>query len=268
MTSLDDKFTTEGVETALLEFHREKFRLEADVLRQTYNSVMGRIENQSSGDRTIAKRTLAWMTCAERALRIAELQHGLALEDNSKSLDESNLVAAPYIVFVCRGLITIDETSDTVQFIHSTTQPHLATTISTWFPDAEEYLAMACIRYLSLEEFHRPCSSEEELEDRKQTYPFFTYAAVNWGHHARKASASGTIFTDFLTNEERLNASCQGWGRFDETITFESDGRQPSHPLISPYPRWETEVLSGWRWQPTLAWRRLSKTSIKTSATA
>jgi hypothetical protein len=122
MASLDDKLTTNDAE-ALLDFHGEELKPEADVLRQAYNSAMGRIENQRPGVRKIALRTLAWMTCAERPLCIAELQEGLGLVDNNNSVEETNFATVGDIVSACRGLITIDEKISTVQIhpLHNST---------------------------------------------------------------------------------------------------------------------------------------------------
>jgi hypothetical protein len=44
-------------------------------LDETYGQAIKRIEGQGEGYRELAKRVLAWVTHAKRALHIAEVQH-------------------------------------------------------------------------------------------------------------------------------------------------------------------------------------------------
>ena len=54
------------------------------------------------------------------------------------------------------------------------------------FPNAHIDIATTCLTYLSFEKFERRIyQNYRELESLLIKYPFYVYAAQNWGHHAR-----------------------------------------------------------------------------------
>lgn len=209
--SLDDKPTPNSVLKALQGFQQQRTKSWGNVLHNAYDQVMERVKGQKMGRRELATQTLAWITCAERPLSIFELQHALAVDQDSEVHDEDNVPLAGDIVAVCAGLVTIGEESGIIRLVHYTTQDYLQGTIGMWFPDAERYIAESCIRYLSYHTFDREfCSTMRENIERLLAYPLFKYAALNWGHHARKSSTS-PLLVDFLVSDSRINASCQGF---------------------------------------------------------
>jgi hypothetical protein len=59
-------------------------------LDQAYKQAMERIEGQEEGFRELAKRVLAWITCAKRPLTTSELRYALAVEVGESKLNEDN----------------------------------------------------------------------------------------------------------------------------------------------------------------------------------
>ncbi|KAH7156643.1 hypothetical protein EDB81DRAFT_867642 [Dactylonectria macrodidyma] len=93
-------------------------------ISSTYDEAMQRIENQDEGDRELAVQVLAWISHAVRPLTVRELQHALAVQPGDLDMDEDDLVYAETLVAVCAGLVSVDQQSGTVRFVHYTTEQY------------------------------------------------------------------------------------------------------------------------------------------------
>jgi hypothetical protein len=156
-------------------------------LDEAYGKSMERINDQRSGFRDLAMKVLAWITCSRRPLTASELQHALPFQSASK-VDKDDLFRIEDMVSVCAGLVTVDDESGIIRLAHYTAHEYLRGDQQKWFPDVETDIMIACVNYLSLSAFEGGfCNTDEEFEDRLRTYPFYDYAARNWGHHARMA---------------------------------------------------------------------------------
>jgi hypothetical protein len=83
LDSLTEKRTVKEVRAVLSNM--------ADDLDIAYDVVVNRINQQSQGDKSLAWRTLSWITHAKRPLRRAELREALAVEPGATELDPENL---------------------------------------------------------------------------------------------------------------------------------------------------------------------------------
>jgi hypothetical protein len=81
-----------------------------------YDQAMERIERQCEAHKLLAKQVLMWLTCAFRPLSVKELQHALAVELNTTSLDLSAVYDEEILISVCEGLVVIDEEQNVVCF--------------------------------------------------------------------------------------------------------------------------------------------------------
>jgi hypothetical protein len=79
---------------------------------------MKRIYVQKPGFRSLAEKTLSWITYAQRPLSV----HKLAIEPGESEWDEENLSDIDQIMSVCAGLVTVDQESKTVRLVHYTTK--------------------------------------------------------------------------------------------------------------------------------------------------
>ena len=180
-------------------------------LDETYKQAMSRIEGQGEGCRRLAKNVLSWAVFSRRILSTSELQHAVAVQFGKPDLDRNFIPGIGIIGSICAGLINIDAQSHVVRLVHYTTQDYLERTSKDWFPKAETYIAKTCITYLSFKTFESGvCQTDEELEERLQLNPLYSYAARNWGHHARTALLEiEQMILDFLWNEAKVSASTQ-----------------------------------------------------------
>jgi hypothetical protein len=120
MDSFRDKLTIRDVKSAL-----QKLPQGSDAYDVAYHAAMERIFAQGEGSSKMAKKILAWILCARRPLSTLELLHALAVEPGDNEVDEDNILETEQLLTICAGLVTIDEQSDNVRFIHYTTQEYL-----------------------------------------------------------------------------------------------------------------------------------------------
>ncbi|KAI1113474.1 hypothetical protein F5Y14DRAFT_441857 [Nemania sp. NC0429] len=174
-----------------------------------YELAMRRIRGQVQEQAERAKQVLSWVTCAQRPLTTFELQHALAVEIDEVNLDRENLPQIEDAVSVCAGLVTVDEESNVVRLVHYTTQEYFIRTQHQWFPNAQRSITEICITYLSYQDFASGCcTSDEAFERRLVSYPFYDYAACNWGYHGRNISNCLSMVS-FLQKPAAVEASYQ-----------------------------------------------------------
>lgn len=174
MDSFRDKLTVKDVKSALRKSPRG-----SDVYDVAYHAAMERISTQGKGSSDMAKKILAWILCAHRPLSTLELLYALAIEPGDKEIDEDNILDTEQLLTICAGLVTIDEQSDSVRFIHYTTQEYLQRNQSTWLPLANTEIARSCTAYLSIDGLLvGPCASEEDYKSRLKEFVLLEYAAV------------------------------------------------------------------------------------------
>jgi hypothetical protein len=184
LDSLDNKPTPKAIRSAVQGFQKQLPASSEDkrlqVLTQAYEKAIERINGQKPGLRDLAIQTLGWITCAKRALTMLELQHAIAVEVGESKLDEENLPQIKDIVSVCAGLVTVDRESNIIRLVHYTAQDYFERTQKHWFPTAEAEIAIACVTYISFDDFESGvCQTQEEFEARLQLNPLYDYAGRN-----------------------------------------------------------------------------------------
>jgi len=242
MDSLVEKVNVKQVKIALKTLPKG-----SDAYDKAYSAAMERIFAQRKEPSEVAKKTLSWILCARRPLRTEELLHALAVEVDETVMDEDNFLDTEQILTICAGLVTIDEQSGTVRFIHYTTQEYLQRNREHWLPGAEVETAGICAAYLCLDDLSAgPCSTKQDYDRRVKALPLLNYAAVNWGPHIGNlseidfASDLGRQVEkkalDLLSNAENLSSSSQALfksSRDDffsgEQIAHEGKGLSASH---------------------------------------
>ena len=118
----------------------------------------------------------------------------------------------------------VDAQSNSLKFIHYTTAKYFTQNLAQWFPDIHYAMTSTGLAYLSLVIFNQgPCETEEYLKDRLEKYPFYRYAAQNWGHHYKKHAGEESMTMEFLAAESKLHACSQvifGYSRDDTTVVY------------------------------------------------
>ena len=73
----------------------------------------------------------------------------------------------------------------TVHFVHFTLKEHLLANSIFLFPTGHYMLAEATLAYLSFDAMGSKEGMQRYMKDG-DLYPFFGYAAENWGHHTNQ----------------------------------------------------------------------------------
>ncbi|KAK0765065.1 hypothetical protein N5P37_002542 [Trichoderma harzianum] len=170
----------------------------------TYERAMERIETQGDAVQKLAKKVLCWLIYAKRVLSVAELQHAVAVEPNTKQLDEEFIPDKETLGSVCAGLVTFDAESDAVRLAHYTIQEYFERDGKHWFQDAEADIATACITYISFDVFE---DSRADIQQRKQKFALYQYAVGFFGKHARAVPETmqlRQLILDFLGNRKKI----------------------------------------------------------------
>lgn len=174
MDSFREMLTVKDLKSALRDLPRG-----SDAYDVAYHAAMKRVFAQGGSSSKMAKKILAWILSAHRPLSTLELLHALAVEPGNKEIDEDNMLETEQILTICAGLVTIDEQSDSVRFIHYTTQEYLRRNQQTWLPHAEIEIARSCTAYLSIDGLLAgPCLSEVDYKSRLKGFVLLEYAAV------------------------------------------------------------------------------------------
>ncbi|KAJ7799349.1 ankyrin repeat-containing domain protein [Mycena olivaceomarginata] len=122
-------------------------------LDATYENVMTRINAQGEEDRKIARSTLTWVVNARRPLTSLELRVALAIEPETRELDNDNMTGIGIILSVCAGLVIVEEHSSLVRLVHFTAQSYLDRIQTEIFPDAHFEITQSLLTYLQFEQF-------------------------------------------------------------------------------------------------------------------
>ncbi|EGR50358.1 uncharacterized protein TRIREDRAFT_120927 [Trichoderma reesei QM6a] len=179
-------------------------------LDEIYDGALMRIEDQGGGKRDLAKNILCWILHAKRPLSFKELQHAVAIRPGQSELDRKFIPTRNTIGTICAGLITIDAWSNQVRLVHYTTKEYLKRTQDIWFINHQCYILKTCLTYLSFKAFEGGCcATVTGLRDRLLLHPLYAYAAVHWGHHARKTSTYNRGIMAFLKCNAKVEASIQ-----------------------------------------------------------
>ncbi|KAJ6149578.1 hypothetical protein N7471_000777 [Penicillium samsonianum] len=190
-----------------------------------YRDVVERINNQDPRRQRLAKDTLSWVICAKRPLTTLELRTALTIELGESDLNEEDLYDLEDIISSCAGLITVgsDGTKEVVQLAHYTMQEYFTRHQAGFFPEADKTITASCLTYLSYDIFRQGmCSNDIKFEARLSQYPLYSYAAKNWGHHARVHSTIDDLLLWFLGNSYVLDASVQALFSLKGYYGFES----------------------------------------------
>ncbi|KAB8238207.1 uncharacterized protein BDW43DRAFT_321254 [Aspergillus alliaceus] len=175
-----------------------------------YDNAIQRIEGQVTDQKDLAWQCLSWIICAKRPLTTVELRSALAVEIGESEFDGESLLDLDDIVSVCAGLITVtaDPSDNIIRLGHYKAQEYFERTWTRRFLDPPKDIASICVTYLSFDAFLSGiCLSDAEYEARLEEYPLYSYAARNWGHHARMQPISEDLMIRFLGDTLKVNAS-------------------------------------------------------------
>jgi ankyrin repeat protein len=172
---------------------------------------------------------ICWLFLARRPLRVGELVHALAIDEDVSLLDEKNVPLMSNVLKACAGLVVVNDAHNTVGLFHKTLHEYLVKNQSAWFPHGNDIIGTTCVRYLSLDAFaDGPCTEVDpasswsvntskdyaiSYEEPLIRYSLYEYVSEHWHDHIRGSDLeTADIIINFLAKPRKVSASCQRSG--------------------------------------------------------
>ncbi|PBK81206.1 hypothetical protein ARMGADRAFT_812790, partial [Armillaria gallica] len=162
-----------------------------DNMKNAYDETMERVKHQGKHKSVLASRIFGWIVFARYPLTMLELQHALAVELGTTTLNPDNLCSKDLLGSVCGGLVVIDQTrqdGDIVRFVHYTTQEYFMSQKDSLFPQFQETIARTCLTYMLFNDLdiERQNKNTNNLirSAWHAKYPFLHYSFEHWRYHA------------------------------------------------------------------------------------
>ncbi|KAF3903201.1 Ankyrin-1 [Dactylellina cionopaga] len=183
-------------------------------LNDTYDDAIRRIQKGQEKDRSeVAMKILMLLSFALRPLKLGEIQHALLtteVEEGDTGIDRSDLYDKELLFTICAGIITLENETSSVRFVHHTAETYFESRRTGLFANAHTELTTVCITYLSFREFDSGfCEEDDKFQARLKLNQLYDYAARNWGNHARDSSTLSPKVTEFLECKAKVEASSQ-----------------------------------------------------------
>ncbi|KAI8956746.1 ankyrin [Daldinia sp. FL1419] len=181
-------------------------------MKDIYDNVFKRIGNLRWAKKL--KKLITIVATARRLLPTEALAHAIAVSPGDEDVDPYDLSNIRHLTSMCAGLIEIDH-AGFVRLAHETVGFYIAQNGLEMGNDGHGILTEICLTYLQLKPFSSGiCTGPDHkilIDKRRQAYPFLTYAATNWGHHARqtKNPKLAELVNDFLKRQAYIAAAAQ-----------------------------------------------------------
>jgi ankyrin repeat protein len=198
-------------------------------LDKAYSNAIERIDGQLPEDRLLARRTISWLSYAQRPLITQELCHALAVIPGERAPNNDNIYDMEDIISVCAGLVTIDKESKIIRLMHYTTQEYFEQIRLEWNPSALEEMASICLTYLAFDTLRSgSCRTIKDFEERIRTNAFLDYAARHWAEHVRPVEETvSELVLAFLRDDALVSCSAQIMSMKDSILRREDNKLYP-----------------------------------------
>ncbi len=162
-------------------------------LEQTYGQALDRIKMQAEEDAELAGQVLSWLYLSYSALTVRTLQQAIAKQQNLDPADDESLIDGEKLASVCAGLVTINEDSQIVGFVHFTLAEYLNTRFDNLYPGNRRLIDYCCFHHVMwtdhlstimynetiVSPFQSLQDRDHHRKERKHQYqslPFWNYA--------------------------------------------------------------------------------------------
>ncbi|KAF8417386.1 hypothetical protein EV426DRAFT_376156 [Tirmania nivea] len=177
-------------------------------LGDAFACTIKRIKNSPPSVAELGMKVLTWLHLAYRPLKEEELKHALAVELGDSELDPDNIPSRKTFLDACLGLVTVDEETLTIRFVHYTLEEHFRKNSNAYFPsDHIAGVAETCLTYLSFGKLGHHCTTLEELGQYMGEFALLDYAACHWGDYVRRQCTDSvrTLVLEFI---QRKSEGC------------------------------------------------------------
>ncbi|KAH6877362.1 hypothetical protein BKA70DRAFT_1568172 [Coprinopsis sp. MPI-PUGE-AT-0042] len=195
-----------------------------DIYQEAWRHILGQPPDLA----LLAKHALVWLLCATRPLTIDELRHAIATSPDTHKFDRSRLVDGVTLIYLCRGLVDIEEETNVVHFVHGSAKDAVESLISESCPCPHSLPALVCMALLAESGFQRTTLADSQaLETTLKASPLLAYAYEAWPIHARES-------LDDPSTADRLAHFIQGCSAFPVCLSGQAkyyDTLEPLHMI-------------------------------------
>ncbi|MCJ1457100.1 hypothetical protein MMC28_007466 [Mycoblastus sanguinarius] len=139
---------------------RETLRNLPEGLIETYERILRKI-TKNPMKMKMAQKIFKWTACAQRPMKIEEVQEAVAFESSDKAWDVDKIPDEDLMIESCRGLVVRNGEDRTVRFAHHTVRQYLISELAEkWdkclgctIQEAELFVGRMCLTYLSFTDF-------------------------------------------------------------------------------------------------------------------
>ncbi|KAF4986754.1 hypothetical protein FDECE_15788 [Fusarium decemcellulare] len=152
--------------------------------REAYKEILKNIWDPNSVDVGLARTVMSWIIFGKdlSKLTLSLVQGALSLEYGRLLTEKDDgAIAEQQLLSVCRGLVTIDDETRNIRFVHYTAATYFESKAvqDQNFPVGQQELARMCLKCILLD--------NEGRTPNLYDHPLYQYASRYWGHHARVA---------------------------------------------------------------------------------
>jgi ankyrin repeat protein len=141
-------------------------------------------DSRSDAMGNLALNTLMWLSNVQRQLHIDELRHALAIKRGISQFNQDATASREIIIKSCLGLVTVDEETAMVRFVHQTVNEYLHESSEIYFPKANIDISLTCLSYLMLQDLYTTLPTKlNDLRSILKEYPFLKYSGKYWSSH-------------------------------------------------------------------------------------
>ncbi|KAL7266091.1 hypothetical protein RUND412_011377, partial [Rhizina undulata] len=151
-------------------------------LEATYSVLWAKIQEDTEDNRCLAERTLKWIICAKRPLRLREIIEAASITPKQWAENPDHAgVTHTALLDVCQNLLVLDEQLDVLRTAHFSVTEFLLGTITS--AEAHTFAAEVCLTLLCCE--NHVNSSRQTENHVLDNYAMSNYVMENWAEHIR-----------------------------------------------------------------------------------
>ena len=201
------------MEDNIRELEESLQRLPED-LDRTYDDALERIKAQHPRKRARADQILMLISCTTRPLILAELQQLLSIRKGDTFMDQKALPETGALISACCGLVVVEEGSQIVKLVHSTTEEYFSRKPHHyWGPEAHQYFAGVLVTYLSFTTFANLSLDNISKNAVDKSPEDSSISASKWTKYDEE-EAINTYMESSIKNNILLRYAAENWGPY------------------------------------------------------
>lgn len=167
----------------------------------------------------VAGSMLTYLFAALRQLTLTELAEAAVFTSHTEFDEDDRMIDPEAVLRHLRSLVRYEPITQKVELAHSSVRVFLTTRDKSgeFYIDsssANQKMCRLCLGYLLLPSFKSVCTTDSELQVRKQNWPLLAYSTYWWAHHVRAAGGNISRQVERLASAFFDSANQENGGHF------------------------------------------------------